>query len=95
MDKKSPDDIAKVVSLKAKKQLFPLGENKYLITMETMNGKAIIAYAALVICALCRSIGKVHHNNDPFDVRHCPDCYGHGYLVRFLRDDQIKSKSTT
>lgn len=79
-----------VVNLRGR-MLFPAAMNRHTLLMETSDSKPIKNYAALVICALCKTAGKVYLNKDPSQIVHCPDCNGFGYTVRFLRNDQVNA----
>jgi DnaJ-class molecular chaperone len=85
--------MAKIVNLRGKK-LFPNGQNKYAMTLETADGKPIEAHAGIVICALCKAAGKVYKDRDPSKIIHCPDCNGYGYLIRMMRSDQLEDEHT-
>jgi hypothetical protein len=81
-----------VVNLRGKK-LFPGQENKLALTIETADNAPIYGHAAWMICALCKSNGKVYLNNDPAKIVLCVHCNGFGYLIRFLRADQLEAPS--
>lgn len=84
-DKVEPNKVVNIRGLK----LFPSAENKLALSIELLDAKAVYLHGAWMICDTCKSKQKVVVNNDPKDIRICPNCNGFGYLIRLLRGHQV------
>ena len=71
-------------------KLFPRVANKLVANIKDEEGCFYEGYVGLYVCVLCKKDGTINPQGNPFVKVYCPACHGFGYVLKFLRHEQVE-----